>query len=79
MLDAVRAASPVLGRCEQRYTLTVQNNEGTRPLAAYSKALTAAGLVIETIREPTKDHAGRPTAPFFDLLARRQLLPSVGP
>jgi SAM-dependent methyltransferase len=63
---------------ERRYTLTVQHNdasmtyEGThRPLAAYSTALTAAGLVIETIREPAKDHAGQPTAPFFDLLARR--------
>lgn len=65
---------------EQRYTLTVQNNdasmtyEGThRPLTAYGKALTAAGFVIETIREPAKDHAGQLTAPFLDLLARRQL------
>ena len=64
---------------EQRYTLTVQNNEASmtyegthRPLAAYSKALTTAGLVIETIREPAKDHAGQPTAPFLDLVARRQ-------
>ena len=63
---------------EQRYTLTVQNNEASmtyegthRPLAAYSRALTTAGLVIETIREPAKDHAGQPTAPFLDLLARR--------
>jgi SAM-dependent methyltransferase len=67
---------------EQRYTLTVQNNdaamtyEGThRPLSAYSTALTAAGLVIETIREPAKANDGQPTAPFLDLLARRPLLP----
>jgi len=52
--------------------------EGThRPLAAYTKALTAAGLVIETIREPANDHAGQLTAPFLDLLARRQLLPGL--
>jgi SAM-dependent methyltransferase len=63
---------------EQRYTLTIQNNEASmtyegthRPLAAYSTALTAAGLVTETIREPAKDHAGQPAAPFVDLLARR--------
>ena len=37
-----------------------------RPLAAYSQALTAAGLVIETIREPAKDRAGQP--------ARRSLI-----
>ena len=49
---------------EQRYTLTVQNNdasmtyEGTHRLTAYGKALTAAGFVIETIREPAKDNAG---------------------
>ena len=44
--------------------------DGThRPLAAYSQALTAAGLVIETIREPAKDRAGQPAAPFLDLLA----------
>ena len=61
---------------EQRYTLTVQNNgasmtyEGThRPLAAYGKAMTAAGLVIETICEPAKDHVGQSSAPFLDLLA----------
>jgi hypothetical protein len=61
---------------EQRYTWTVRNNdasmtyEGThRPLSAYGKALTAAGLVIETIREPARDHAGQPAAPFLDLLA----------
>jgi hypothetical protein len=60
--------------------LTAQNNdasmtyEGThRPLRAYSTALSVAGLVIETIREPAKDNAGKPTAPFFDLLARRPL------
>jgi hypothetical protein len=44
--------------------------EGThRPLIAYSNALTAAGLIIETIREPARDHAGQPAALFLDLLA----------
>jgi ubiquinone/menaquinone biosynthesis C-methylase UbiE len=61
---------------EQRYTLTVQNNdtsmtyEGThRPLTAYSMALTAAGLVIETIREPARDHVDRSAKLFLHLLA----------
>jgi SAM-dependent methyltransferase len=61
---------------EQRYTLTVQRDdasmtyEGThRPLTAYSNALTAAGLVIETIREPARDHAGQSAKLFLHLLA----------
>jgi ubiquinone/menaquinone biosynthesis C-methylase UbiE len=46
---------------EQRYTVTVQDNgasmtyEGThRPLAAYSRALAAAGLVIEKSGNPPR-------------------------
>jgi SAM-dependent methyltransferase len=61
---------------EQRYTLTVQRDdasmiyEGThRPLMAYTKALTAAGLTIETVREPARDQAGQSAALFLDLLA----------
>jgi SAM-dependent methyltransferase len=61
---------------EQRYTLTVQRDdasmtyEGThRPLTAYSTALAAAGLVIETIREPARDHAERSAKVFLHLLA----------
>ena len=36
---------------------------------AYSNALTAAGLTIETIREPARDQAGQSAALFLDLLA----------
>jgi SAM-dependent methyltransferase len=61
---------------EQRYTLTVQRDEASmtyegthRPLMAYSKALAAAGLTIETIREPARDHDGQSDALFLDLLA----------
>jgi SAM-dependent methyltransferase len=69
-----RFAGTYLG--EQRYTLTVQRDdasmtyEGThRPLMAYTKALTAAGLTVETIREPARDQAGQSAALFLDLLA----------
>jgi SAM-dependent methyltransferase len=61
---------------EQRYTLTVQRDEASmtyegthRPLMAYTKALAAAGLTIETIGEPARDHAGQSAALFLDLLA----------
>jgi SAM-dependent methyltransferase len=61
---------------EQRYTLTVQRDDASmtyegahRPLSAYSNALAAAGLTIETIREPARDHAGQSAALFLDLLA----------
>jgi SAM-dependent methyltransferase len=61
---------------EQRYTLTVQRSdasmtyEGThRPLAAYIEALTAAGLVIETIREPARNDVGQSAKLFLHLLA----------
>jgi len=61
---------------EKRYTLTVQRDdasmtyEGThRPLTAYSTALADAGLVIETIREPARDHSERSAKVFLHLLA----------
>jgi SAM-dependent methyltransferase len=61
---------------EQRYTLTVQRNdlsmtyEGThRPLTAYTRALTAAGLVVETIREPARDSGDRSGKLFLHLRA----------
>lgn len=43
-----------------------------RPLTAYTTALAAAGLVIETIGEPVKPEGDHPTMPFLHLLARHQ-------
>jgi SAM-dependent methyltransferase len=61
---------------EQPYTLTVDRAGQTmtyqgrhRPLTAYTTALTAAGLAIETIREPLKSSNGKNTMPFLHLLA----------
>jgi ubiquinone/menaquinone biosynthesis C-methylase UbiE len=62
---------------EQPYTLTIDKAgqamtyQGRhRPLTAYTAALTAAGLTIETIREPLKTSNSTNTMPFLHLLAR---------
>jgi SAM-dependent methyltransferase len=62
---------------EQPYALTIDRagqimtyHGRHRPLTAYTTALTAAGLAIETIREPLKTSSGKNTMPFLHLLAR---------
>ena len=62
---------------EQPYALTIDRAGQTmtyhgrhRPLTAYTTALAAAGLAIETIREPLKTSSGKNTMPFLHLLAR---------
>jgi hypothetical protein len=45
-----------------------------RPLTAYTTALAAAGLTIETIREPLKTSGGENAMPFLHLLARPSTL-----
>jgi ubiquinone/menaquinone biosynthesis C-methylase UbiE len=62
---------------ERPYTLTIDRAGRTmtyygrhRPLTAYTTALAAAGLTIETIREPLKTNSGKNTMPFLQLLAR---------
>jgi SAM-dependent methyltransferase len=62
---------------EQPYTLTIDRAGQSmtyhgmhRPLTAYTTALTAAGLAIETIREPLMTGSGTNTMPFLHLLAR---------
>ena len=67
---------------ERRYTAGTPEKAGLamtyeglrRPLTAYTAALAASGLVIESIREPVKADGGNVTMPFLDLLARK---PSV--
>jgi hypothetical protein len=62
---------------EQPYALTIDRAGQTmtyhgrhRPLTAYTTALAAAGLAIETIREPLNTNSGKNTMPFVHLLAR---------
>jgi len=62
---------------EQPYTLTIDRAGQTmtyhgrhRPLTAYTTALSAVGLAIETIREPLKINSGKNAMPFLHLLAR---------
>lgn len=62
---------------EQPYTLTIDRAGQTmtyhgrhRPLTAYTTALAAAGLAIETICEPLKINSGKHAMPFLQLLAR---------
>ena len=43
-----------------------------RPLTSYTTALAAAGLAIETIREPLKTGSGQNAVPFLHLLAAQQ-------
>ena len=51
-----------------------------RPLTAYTTALAAAGLAIETIREPLETGSGQSAMPFLHLLAARQdPVPGRGP
>jgi SAM-dependent methyltransferase len=69
---------------EQPCTFTVDRAGQTmtyhgrhRPLTAYTTALAAAGLTIETIREPLKTSDGKNTMPFLHLLARPTATPAV--
>lgn len=61
---------------EQPYTLTIDRagqamtyHGRHRPLTAYTAALAAAGLAIETVHEPLKTSSGKNTMPFLHLLA----------
>ena len=54
-----------------RAGLTMTYHGTHRPLTAYTAAMEAAGLAIETIREPLKTTGGKKTMPFLHLLARR--------